>query len=198
MCRERSACSYTVRKRRRRRRMATSPKRGGAEPFAVGDLQIFCVEEAAEAAGDELGFALAAFEFLFVFQVRGEEEFDRAGAVVGVPLTEQIVVGDLERLSFDFPHKLGEDLVDKGNRGGQGAEVFAHYQAAEIFVRVAVELGSVVVAEGKGLPLVAVVGGDDLAPDVGEDGDVGVAEGIDRLLGVADDKELVRGDNSLC
>jgi hypothetical protein len=169
-------------------------KAGRADTLAVGDRQISCVEEAAETAGDELGFALAAVEFLFVVAIRGEEELDRSGAVVGFALAEEGVVGDLERLPFDLLHKLGEEVVDKGDWSGQGAEVFPHYQAAEKFVRVAFECGPVVVVEGNGLPLVAVVGGDDFASDVGEDGDIGVAEGVDRLLGVADDEEFVRVD----
>ena len=145
-----------------------------------------------QAAGDQLSFAPRGVRGVAAVVGRQEQKLDRTLAYIGGAASDERVVTDLKRLIRDRLHELGKERVDKGNRLGEGAEVFAHDEGAEPLGGGGVE-NFAIVAKGLGLALVRGIGLGDGAADASEDSDVGCAERVNRLLGVADDEEFVAG-----
>ena len=146
----------------------------------------------AQAAGHQLGFAQRGFRRIAAIVGRQEQKLDRTCARAGGTAPNERVVADLKRLVWDRLHKLGKERVDKGNGLGEGAEIFAHDEGAEPLGGGGVE-DLAVVAKGVGIALVRGIGLCDGVADAGEDGDIGRAERVNRLLGVTDDEELIAG-----
>ena len=165
---------------------------GGRKPSWSATCRSLPCQKVTQTASDQLGFAPHGLCRIAVNVRRQEQKFDRTLAYIGGPTPDERVVADLKRLVWDRLHKLGKERVDKGNGLGEGAEVFAHDEGAEPLGGRGVE-DLAVVAKGLGLALVRGIGLGDGVAHAGEDGDIGCAERVDRLLGIADDEEFVAG-----